>query len=386
MTYYERTTMKRLSLLIPVSLLLAVIPVAPSSAAWYYDDDRQSTVQRLHSENLTQTRADDYFVITFDEITQTPQVSGQASAPLPLAKYAVIVSGVVDKIITWDGFSPNEDIDKYGIIVRIPESGGIKYVDEDGVVRLAPVIQGSIISVATTDTERKTPAYDLTVTSPVVLAPQPTGDAVTRPYAPVVLSQSLNSDNSISFTINVPSALNLPSTSSVSVYVVTDGRSTTAVGLDSSRGAVTISSLPQNENVTVKTVIHDSVTNTETVIANTVVETLSANLPVLTPARSASNDRATITRPSVSSMTSNADGSRTASILVPEIPNFDSSKSWATLMVTDKNGSTTAIGTDGSAQTLNVGSLGATGDYTVKVVVRDLATGQETTINGDMIP
>jgi hypothetical protein len=55
-------------------------------------------------------------------------------------------------------------------------------------------------------------------------------------------------------------------------------------------------------------------------------------------------------------------------------------------MVTDKNGSTTAIGTDGSAQTLNVSSLGAEGDYTVRVVVRDLATGQETTINGDMIP
>jgi hypothetical protein len=378
--------MKRLSLLIPISLLLAVVPVAPSSAAWYYDDDRQSTVQRLHSENLLQTRADDYFVITFDEITSTPQVSGISLAPLPLAKYAVIVSGVVDKIITWDGFSPNDDIDKYGIVVKVPESGGIKYVDADGVVRLAPIVQGSIISVATTDTKRATPGYDIVVESPVTLAPQPTGDAVTRPYAPVVLSQNLNSDNSVSFTINVPSALNLPSTSSVSVYVVTDGRSTTAVGLDSSRGAVTISSLPQNENVTVKTVIHDSVTNTETVIANTVVETLSANLPVLTPARSAVNDRATIQGPSVSSMTSNADGSRTASILVPEIPNFDSSRSWATLMVTDKNGSTTAIGTDGSAQTLNVGSLGATGDYTVKVVVRDLATGQETTINGDMIP
>jgi hypothetical protein len=378
--------MKRLSLLIPISLLLAVVPVAPSSAAWYYDDDRQSTVQRLHSENLLQTRADDYFVITFDEITSTPQVSGISLAPLPLAKYAVIVSGVVDKIITWDGFSPNDDIDKYGIVVKVPESGGIKYVDTDGVIRLAPIVQGSIISVATTDTKRATPGYDIVVESPVTLAPQPTGDAVARAYAPVVLSQNLNSDNSVSFTINVPSALNLPSTSSVSVYVVTDGRSTTAVGLDSSRGAVTISSLPQNENVTVKTVIHDSVTNTETVIANTVVETLSANLPVLTPARSAVNDRATIQGPSVSSMTSNADGSRTASILVPEIPNFDSSRSWATLMVTDKNGSTTAIGTDGSAQTLNVGSLGATGDYTVKVVVRDLATGQETTINGDMIP
>jgi hypothetical protein len=158
------------------------------------------------------------------------------------------------------------------------------------------------------------------------------------------------------------------------------------VGLDDSRGAVTISSLPQNENVTVKTVIRDSVTNTERVISNTVVETLAANLPVLTPSRSASNDRATITAPSVSSMSSNSDGSRTASIVVPAIPNFDSSKTWATLMVTDKNGSTTAIGTDGSAQTVDVASLGASGDYTVKVVVRDLATGQETVINGSNLP
>jgi hypothetical protein len=55
-------------------------------------------------------------------------------------------------------------------------------------------------------------------------------------------------------------------------------------------------------------------------------------------------------------------------------------------MVVDKaSGSTTAIGTDGTAQTLNVGSLGADSDYTLRVVVRDLATGQETVINGQDI-
>jgi hypothetical protein len=55
-------------------------------------------------------------------------------------------------------------------------------------------------------------------------------------------------------------------------------------------------------------------------------------------------------------------------------------------MVVDKaSGSSTAIGTDGTAQTLNVDSLGAGRDYTVRVVVRDLATGQETVINGQDI-
>jgi hypothetical protein len=55
------------------------------------------------------------------------------------------------------------------------------------------------------------------------------------------------------------------------------------------------------------------------------------------------------------------------------------------MVVDNKTGSTTAIGTDGTAQTLNVGSLGAGRDYTVSVVVRDLATGQETVIKGEGI-
>ena len=105
------------------TILLSLISMSPSTADWGYDDDRQSTIQRLHDEELLQVRADDYFIITLDEIISTPQMSGQILAPLPLAKYAVIVSGVVDKIVTWDGFSPNDDIDRYGIIVRIPESG-----------------------------------------------------------------------------------------------------------------------------------------------------------------------------------------------------------------------------------------------------------------------
>jgi hypothetical protein len=55
------------------------------------------------------------------------------------------------------------------------------------------------------------------------------------------------------------------------------------------------------------------------------------------------------------------------------------------MVVDNKTGSTTGIGTDGTAQTLNVDSLGVGRDYTVSVVVRDLATGQETVIKGEGI-
>jgi hypothetical protein len=55
------------------------------------------------------------------------------------------------------------------------------------------------------------------------------------------------------------------------------------------------------------------------------------------------------------------------------------------MVVDSRTGSTTAIGTDGTAQTLSVGSLGVGRDYTVSVVVRDLATGQETILKGEGI-
>jgi hypothetical protein len=298
----------------------------------------------------------------------------------------VIVDGVIDRIVTWDGYSPNRVIDSYGIIVKLPATAGVKYVDASGVVRLKPITQGSIVSVAVAPGVVATPSYDLTQVSAVTSYDEPTLPAVTESYSPVVASQTLNSNNSVSMTVNVPDVSNLPSTSRVSVYTVTDGRSTSAVGLLPGQQGVTIDDLPQDQNVTVKTVIFDTLTNTETVISNTVISTPVSNTPAPTPARNAAVDRATIPAPVVSSSTVDSSGARSVAISIPAVTNFDPSKTWATVMVVDKaSGSTTAIGTDGTAQTLNVGSLGADRDYTVRVVVRDLATGQETIINGQDI-
>jgi len=359
---------------------------SPAFAGWVADTDAQGTVSRMSSENLLQTRADGYFAITLDAITSTPQMSGLTDGPTPKAKYAVIVDGVVDRIVTWDGYSPNRVIDSYGIIVKLPASAGVKYVDSNGVTRLKPITQGSIVSVYVAPDVKVTPTYGITQLSPVTLPTEPTGPAVAQANSPVVTTQVLNADNSVSMTVDVAGIQDLPSTSVVSVYTVTDGRSTTSVGLMQGQNTVTINNLPQDQNVTVKTVIRDTLTNTETVISNPVVATVASTAPAPTPARSDTTDRATITAPSISSRVVDSSGSLSVAIAMPAVPNFDASKSWATLIVRDnKSGSTTAIGTDGTAQTLNVGSLGVGRDYTVSVVVRDLATGQETVIKGDGI-
>ena len=359
---------------------------SPAFAGWVADTDAQSTVSRMNSEDLLQTRADGYFAITLEAITSTPQMSGLTDGPTPKAKYAVIVDGVVDRIVTWDGYSPNRVIDSYGIIVKLPASAGVKYLDSNGVTRLKPITQGSIVSVYVAPDVKVTPTYGITQLSPVTLPTEPTGPAVAQANSPVVTTQVLNADNSVSMTVDVAGIQDLPSTSVVSVYTVTDGRSTTSVGLIQGQNTVTINDLPQDQNVTVKTVIRDTLTNTETVISNPVVATVASTAPAPTPARSATTDRATIAAPSISSRVVDSSGALSVAIAMPAVPNFDASKSWATLIVRDnKSGSTTAIGTDGTAQTLNVGSLGEGRDYTVSVVVRDLATGQETVIKGEGI-
>jgi hypothetical protein len=359
---------------------------SPALAGWVADTDAQSTVSRMKSEDLLQTRADGYFAITLEAITSTPQMSGLTDAPSPKAKYAVIIDGVVDKIVTWDGYSPNRVIDSYGIIVKLPANAGVKYVDAKGVTRLKPITQGSIVSVYVAPDVKVTPTYEITQLAPVTLPAEPSGPAVAQANSPVVTTQTLNADNSVSMTVDVAGIQDLPSTSVVSVYTVTDGRSTTSVGLGQGQSTVTINNLPQDQNVTVKTVIRDTLTNTETVISNPVVATVASTAPAPTPARSDTTDRATITAPSISSRVVDASGALSVAIAMPAVPNFDASKSWATLIVRDnKSGSTTAIGTDGTAQTLNVGSLGEGRDYTVSVVVRDLATGQETVIKGEGI-
>ena len=371
-------------------MLIALFTNLQSAQAnWYLDrtdGGPRGTVERMLGEDLLQTRSDDYHTVDVAQVETTPQAAGTISEPLAIAKYAVVIDGVIDKIINWDGYSENQDINENVVIIKLPEGDGVAYLDEQGVVRLSPIYQGSIVSVQVSPTEKVTPAVGLTQKAPLTEPTPPTGPVVPKENAPVVKEQVVAPDNSISIKIEVPTA-NLPANSTVSVQVVTDGRSTTAIGIDPTQPSttVTVNNLPQNENVTVKTVITDTTTNKETVIVNPVVTTIPAPIVVPEPARSPAVDKATVAVPAVTSSTTDASGHRVVEIKTPVIPDYDPTKSIATLMVVGPGGSTTAIGLFGAGETLTVGSLGPDSTYTVKVVIRDLGTGQETVIAGQSI-
>ena len=373
-----------------VIVLIALFTNLQSAQAnWFLDrtdGGPRGTVERMLGEDLLQTRSDDYHTVDVAQVETTPQAAGTISEPLAIAKYAVVIDGVIDKIINWDGYSENQDINENVVIIKLPEGDGVAYLDEQGIVRLSPIYQGSIVSVQVSPTEKVTPAVGLTQKAPLAEPTPPTGPVVPKEHAPVVKEQTVAPDNSISMKIEVPTA-NLPANSTVSVQVVTDGRSTTAIGIDPTQPSttVTVNNLPQNENVTVKTVITDTTTNKETVIVNPVVTTIPAPIVVPEPARSPAVDKATVAVPAVTSSTTDASGHRVVEIKTPVIPDYDPTKSIATLMVVGPGGSTTAIGLFGAGETLTVGSLGPDSTYTVKVVIRDLGTGQETVIAGQSI-
>ena len=373
-----------------VIVLIALFTNLQSAQAnWYLDrtdGGPRGTVERMLGEDLLQTRSDDYHTVDVAQVETTPQAAGTISEPLAIAKYAVVIDGVIDKIINWDGYSENQDINENVVIIKLPEGDGVVYLDEQGIVRLSPIYQGSIVSVQVSPTEKVTPAVGLTQKEPLNEPKPPTGPVIPKENAPVVKEQVVALDNSISMKIEVPTA-KLPANSTVSVQVVTDGRSTTAIGIDPTQPSttVTVNNLPQNENVTVKTVITDTTTNKETVIVNPVVTTIPAPIITPEPARSPAVDKATVAVPAVTSSTTDASGHRVVEIKTPVIPDYDPTKSIATLMVVGPGGSTTAIGLFGAGETLTVGSLGPDSTYTVKVVIRDLGTGQETVIAGQSI-
>lgn len=374
-----------------VTLLLLPLFTTPqlAQADWFMDridGGEVRTKQRMVDEGLLQVRADNYYTVDVAQVELTPQSSGTIQVPLEIAKYAVVFDGVIDKIINWDGYSENEDLNENAVLIKLPEGDGVAYLDEKGIVRLSPIYQGSIVSVQVSPTEKVTPEIGLVQKAPLNESKPPLGSVVPNENAPVVKEQVVASDNSISMKIEVPTA-NLPTNSTVSIQVVTDGRSTTSIGIDPTGASttVTVNDLPQKENVTVKTVITDTLSNKETVIVNPLVTTISAPIKIPEPARSSTEDKVNLAIPAVSSSTIDAAGHRVVEIKTPEIPNFDSTKSSATLMVVGPGGSTTAIGLFGSGETLSVGSLGLDSTYTVKVVIRDLGTGQETVIAGQSI-
>ena len=380
--------MKSIKIAVLGSFVLCSLFSAPSAdARWMLDTGPEITVSRMNSEELLQTRSDIYFTVDVAQVNSTPQAAGQTTGPAAIEKYAVVLDGVVDKIINWDGFSENEDLNPEAVIIKMPENDGVKFINDFGDIVLAPIYQGSIVSELIAPNEKVTPEAGLIQVVEIVAPAEPVGQPVVSVNAPVVVAQEVAPNNSINMTIEVKTT-DIPANSTVSIQVVADGRSTTSIGVDPTApvSQVVVRDLPQNENVTVKTIITNTETNKETVIIIPVVATLPAPIVIPESARNAEVDKATIAKPYVISLVFDASGHRVAEIKTPVIPNYDTTKTNASLMVVGPGGSTTAIGLFGNGETLTVGTLGPDFTYTVKIVLRDLGSGRETFIFGDPIP
>jgi hypothetical protein len=355
---------------LPLALAISLLPAQGANAWWGINPDVNGTILRLEEEDRTQVKANSYFNVSIDEIVDAPVVGD---------KYAILQGGVVDKIVTW-----KETTSTTGVVVKLTESGGVKYIDDAGVIRLEAINQGDIVSVQVSATKVETPDFDTVGEVVPNPSPEPTGPAVADTKAPVVTALKVESDNSVTVTVQAPVVTDANKT--VSIQVIADGRSYSSVGVSNNGETVDIKAVPQDSNITVQTTVRDNTTGTETVTSNPVVATPVAPIVTPEPVRDAAVDKATIVAPTVTAQTEGTNGHRSASISVPNVPNFDPNKTWATLMIVDKNGSTSAIGLDGVGKIVNVDWLSPTEQYEIKIVLRDLGSGQETTISGTRLP
>ena len=149
---------------IPLALAISLLPAQGANAWWIIDSDYTDTRIRLAEEDKTQINANSYFKVSVDEIVDAPVVGD---------KYAILQGGVVDKIVTW-----KEATSTTGVVVKLTASGGVKHIDEDGVIRLEAINQGDIVSVQVSATKVETPALDTTGEVVPNPTPEPAGDAV----------------------------------------------------------------------------------------------------------------------------------------------------------------------------------------------------------------
>jgi hypothetical protein len=129
--------------------------------------------------------------------------------------------------------------------------------------------------------------------------------------------------------------------------------------------------------------VRDLQTNQETIIQNVLTSTGSVEIPVIPNSRDSDLDLATIATPQ-SQVVVNGDA-KSATISFAPIENLDSTKTLVSIVVVGPGGSTTSIGVGGSGGSVTVSDLGAAFGYTVKMVIRDLNSGEETVISGGRI-
>ena len=340
-----RIHMFKLKVALTTTLFLFIF-TSPSQANW-----------AVVSEDANSVRE---FLVSSDEVVSIPQIG---------TMYAVVEDGIIIKFVTWTAKMSEE------IIVTLPDALVVKYIDITGVLRAEPINHGDKIYVQVTESA-KVELDDKFVSAPVIDLPVFEGEAIVETGAEI-LAVNVNPDYSTSMTIK-PIENNDPN-KVVAIQVIADGMSWTSITTDNSSTPITVNHLPANELVTVQTVLRDLKTNEETIIQNVLTSTGVVEIPVIPNSRNVEQDRAEISAPKVET------GSNGSSVKISfdQIANFDQEKTRAAIMVVGPGGSTTYIGIDGNGGSVNVGDLSPTVNYVIKLVIRDVDSGEETVIMAD---
>ena len=341
--------MFNLKVAITTTLFLFIF-TSPSQANWAIINEDANSVRE--------------FVVSSDEVVSFPQIGKM---------YAVVEDGMIIKFVTWTSKMQQE------LLVSLPYSLMVNYIDITGILRAEPINHGDKIYVQVTQSA-KVELDDKFVSAPVIDLPVFEGEAVVETGAEI-LAVNVKPDYSTSMTIK-PIENNDPN-KVVAIQVIADGMSWTSITTDNTSTPITVNHLPANELVTVQTVLRDIATNQETIIQNALTSTATVEIPVLPNSRDVNQDLATITSPQ-NQVVVNGDA-KSATISFAPIENLDSSKTLVNIVVVGPGGATTSIGVGGSGGSVTVSDLGAAFGYTVKMVIRDLNSGEETVINGGRI-
>lgn len=336
------------------SSLIAIFSAIPAQAEW-------AVVERPGQINA--------FVMSADQVAETPQDN---------KKYAYIEYGVIAKIVVWNSNANNSYITQYvplsllpfydfrdiTFLAEVPDSLKVTYTSVTGETKAEAINQGDIVQVVESVVNNAYNNQDIIVPS------------VTQ-----VVSTFTNPDYSSSIILTPPTNNNPNQT--VEVQVISNGISFTSMATDNTSTPITINNLPSNEYVTVQTVFRDNVTGESQTYQQVPVITADANVPVLVNARDSELDKAIISAPQ--SQSTIVGDVKSATISFAPIANFDSSKTVASVLIVGPNGSTTSIGVDGNGGSVNVSDLSALQSYTVKIIIRDINSGEETIINGNSL-
>jgi hypothetical protein len=303
---------------------------------------------------------------------------GEAVEELENGKlYALVEYGIISKIFIWDQDKPGayvttfipgsslplEMIEEVVFVAKMPESLAVNFQTISGEVKYEPINQGKKVAVV-----EELPPPSFASELPQVVDPV------------AVISKNINSDYSTSMTV-LPVAMS-DENKSVEVQVITNGISFTSITTDNSETPITINNLPSDSFVSVQTVIRDRTTHEETVLQNVVTRTPDAQLPTIANSRDVESDKTTIAAPVVTATSHHENGSRSATIEFAGIPNFDPTKTLASIQVVGPGGSTTSIGIDGTGGLISIADLGVDSRYRITMVIRDLNSGEETVIRG----